>query len=50
MKKNNKKVQISNKVTTVNFDKGDEAKNLFTVKDDGKIELFNREDSTSSLV
>lgn len=47
-KKKEKKVQISNKVTTVNYDKEDEAKNLYTVKDDGKIERFNREDSSMS--
>lgn len=47
--KTSKKVQISTRVTTVNYDKEDQAKNLYTVKDDGQIEQYNREDSSTSV-
>jgi hypothetical protein len=47
--KKQKKVQISTRVTTVNYDKEDQSKNLYTVKDNGQIEQYNREDSSSSV-
>mmetsp|Transcript_24403 Transcript_24403/g.21650 ORF Transcript_24403/g.21650 Transcript_24403/m.21650 type:complete len:87 (+) Transcript_24403:704-964(+) len=43
-----KKVQISNKITTVNYDREDKPKNLYLVNEEGEFKRYDRDDSLSS--